>query len=73
MELEVSANPVSTLQINATMAWFDFKSGVTQPTLTVRPTSVTSIRVTRCRPSCRVSLGAQYTFHLGERHIDAAG
>ena len=64
VELEVTANPVGALQVNATVAWFDFESGV-DPT---NPDGTTNFGYVNpafdVQAELSGSLGAQYTFNL---------
>ncbi len=64
VELEVTANPLGALQVNATVAWFDFESGVDP----LNPDG--SPNIGYVNPDYKVqaplsgSLGAQYTFNM---------
>jgi iron complex outermembrane recepter protein len=64
VELEVSANPVSSLQLNATLAWFDFKSGVDPTAPTGGPNFGYVNPDFKVQPEISGSLGAQYTFNF---------
>ncbi|MEO6185682.1 MAG: TonB-dependent receptor [Steroidobacteraceae bacterium] len=70
-EFEVTATPVDNLNINATLAFFDFKSGA-KPTYNASGVQTNNLYVD---PSFKVqakmsgSLGAQYRFVMGEASL----
>jgi iron complex outermembrane receptor protein len=65
VEVELTASPISRLSVNATLAWFDFKSGVSPllPNGASNPGYVDPSYDVQARLSG--SLGAQYTFTMG--------
>lgn len=65
VELEVSASPVSNLQLNATVAWFDFKSGVDPIAPTGGPNFGYVDPGFKVQAELSGSVGAQYTFNMG--------
>jgi iron complex outermembrane recepter protein len=65
VELEVSSNPIGALQVNATLAWFDFKSGVDATDSTGAPNFGYVNPDYKVQAELSGSLGAQYTFNLG--------
>ncbi len=67
LEVELTATPISRLAVNATFAWFDFKSNVSPllPNGARNPGYVDPSYDVQAELSG--SLGAQYSFSLGER------
>jgi iron complex outermembrane receptor protein len=64
VEVELTASPISNLNINATLAWFDFKSNVA-PTLNGAPNPGYVDPSFDVQAELSGSLGAQYRFTVG--------
>ncbi len=65
VELEVTATPVDNLNINATMAWFDFKSGADRLLPNGQPNNVYVDPSFKVQAKFSGSLGMQYRMTVG--------
>jgi iron complex outermembrane receptor protein len=64
LEAEITANPVASLNVNATLAWFDFKSDA-PATINGQPNNVYVHPTFKVQAEWSGSLGVEYRFQTG--------